>query len=321
MVFDKFYVIPVVFGVVIALIFVLIHNKKLKSGKKKFPNTGTRNSGNSIGIKNQLSLTSADKNIEDRLLENDFGVDVTSKIVRKLNETQLNIEEVLISFLDVEQKSKSSSSRNPHTIMFVGVNGVGKTTTLGKIAYKYASEGKSSIIAASDTYRAAAAEQLQIWKKRANSVNSPNAVDVVASDETKKDPATVAFVATQKAISSKSDCLLIDTAGRMHNNKNLMDELKKVQKVIEKQKDVDEIYLVVDGSQGQTAVKQAIEFNKYVDITGVCVTKLDGTAKGGVVFAIVNELNVPIKYIGLGEGADDLQEFDAKTFVKLLLGE
>ncbi|MBR2884122.1 MAG: signal recognition particle-docking protein FtsY [Clostridia bacterium] len=203
----------------------------------------------------------------------------------------------------------------PTVILVIGVNGVGKTTTIGKLASKLKKEGKSVILAAADTFRAAAADQLEIWADR-------NDVSLIRLSEG-ADPATVIFDACNAAKSRNADVCICDTAGRLHNKKNLMDELGKIYRVIERElpNANKEILLVLDATTGQNAVNQAEEFNKVAKISGIVLTKLDGTAKGGIVVNIAKMLSVPVKFIGVGEGIDDLQEFDAEAFAKALFSE
>ncbi len=204
------------------------------------------------------------------------------------------------------------AGRKPHVIMIVGVNGVGKTTTIGKLAYNYRTAGKSVIIAAADTFRAAANEQLDIWAKRAE-------VDIVRQAQG-ADPAAVAFDAVQSAVRRNADVVIIDTAGRLHTKVNLMEELKKIRRVVQKvlSDAPHEVLLVLDASTGQNAIQQARQFGSAVGVTGLVLTKLDGTAKGGVVIAIGHDLHLPVRFIGIGERIDDLQPFDPKAFVDAL---
>lgn len=203
-------------------------------------------------------------------------------------------------------------AHKPHVIMVVGVNGVGKTTTIGKLAHNYKTAGKSVIIAAADTFRAAANEQLAIWAKRAH-------VEIIQQQHG-ADPAAVAFDALRSAVAQQADLMIIDTAGRLHTKVNLMEELKKIRRVLEKivPDAPHEVLLVLDASTGQNAIQQARQFTAAVAITGLVLTKLDGTAKGGVVLGICNELSIPVKFIGVGEQIDDLQPFDRRAFVEAL---
>ncbi|KAF0184527.1 MAG: fused signal recognition particle receptor [Nitrospirae bacterium] len=200
----------------------------------------------------------------------------------------------------------------PYVILMAGVNGVGKTTTIGKLAQRYVDEGKSVVLAAGDTFRAAAVEQLEIWAQRTGAA--------IIRHQAGSDPAAVAFDAVEAAKSRNADLVIIDTAGRLHNKTQLMDELKKINRVIKKSipDAPHDILLVVDGTTGQNALRQAQVFNEVVGLTGIVLTKLDGTAKGGIVFAIYKELGIPIKLIGIGEKADDLRDFSANDFVKAL---
>ncbi|RIY17443.1 signal recognition particle-docking protein FtsY, partial [Bifidobacteriaceae bacterium WP012] len=197
-------------------------------------------------------------------------------------------------------------------IMMVGVNGTGKTTTAGKLARLFVAQKQSVMMAAADTFRAAAADQLETW---ASEVNVP----VVRADKDGADPASVAFTAAQKAKENKTDVLIIDTAGRLQNKANLMDELGKIRRVVEKTMPVDEVLLVLDATTGQNGMAQAKIFAEAIGITGVVLTKLDGSAKGGIVVAVQKELGVPVKLVGLGEGPDDLIQFDPQSFVEGLL--
>jgi fused signal recognition particle receptor len=205
--------------------------------------------------------------------------------------------------------------KKPLVILMVGVNGVGKTTTIGKLATKWKDDGKKVVLGAGDTFRAAAVQQLEIWGKRVGA-------EVVKGKEG-ADPGAVAFEATKKSVDDKADVLLVDTAGRLHTKVNLMDEIKKVKRTINKAFEgaPHETLLVVDATTGQNALTQAAMFKEALELTGIILTKLDGTAKGGVVLAVCDELKVPVKYIGLGERADDLREFVAADFVEALFGK
>jgi fused signal recognition particle receptor len=196
-------------------------------------------------------------------------------------------------------------------VLVVGVNGTGKTTTVGRLARVLVADGKSVVLGAADTFRAAAADQLQTWGERVgvNTVRGPEGGD----------PASVGFESVQKGITDGTDAVLIDTAGRLHTKAGLMDELGKVKRVVEKQAPVTEVLLVIDATTGQNGLAQARVFAEVVDVTGIVLTKLDGTAKGGIVIAVQRELGVPVKFVGLGEGADDLAPFDAEEFVDALL--
>ena len=206
----------------------------------------------------------------------------------------------------------TAAEGDPAVVLVVGVNGTGKTTTVGKLARVLVAEGKSVLLAAADTFRAAATEQLSTWGERVgvHTVRGPEGGD----------PASVAFDAVSAAVETEADVLLVDTAGRLHTKTGLMDELGKVKRVIEKKVPVDEVLLVLDATTGQNGMTQAKVFGEVVDVTGVVLTKLDGTAKGGIVISVQRELGVPVKLVGLGEGADDLAPFDPEVFVDALLG-
>lgn len=269
--------------------------------------------------------------IEEALISSDMGVDTTLQIIDNLEERvekdkYLSMEELvgmlreeIAGLLDVdkEQTCVSSSlpfdfSHKPYVILVVGVNGVGKTTTIGKLAAKLKAEGKNVVLGAADTFRAAAVEQLQIWADRAG-------VSIV-KQEMGSDPASVAYDTVSSAVAKGADVVIIDTAGRLHNRVNLMNELTKIRNVIRKviPDAPHEVMLVLDGSTGQNAYHQAQEFSKATDVTSLALTKLDGSAKGGVVIGIVDQLQIPIKFIGIGEGIDDLKVFDKKEFVASL---
>ena len=263
--------------------------------------------------------------LEEQLLIADIGVPTTSKIIKNLTEhasrKELQDAELLYQQLKVEmadilepvaQPLKIDSTKKPYVILMVGVNGVGKTTTIGKLARKFQAEGKSVMLAAGDTFRAAAVEQLQVWGER-------NHIPVVAQS-TGSDSASVIFDAMQSAAARNIDILIADTAGRLQNKNNLMDELKKIVRVMKKYDETapHEIMLMLDAGTGQNAISQAKLFNEAVGLTGISLTKLDGTAKGGVIFAIADQFKLPIRYIGVGEKIEDLREFNAKEFIEAL---
>jgi fused signal recognition particle receptor len=263
--------------------------------------------------------------IEEILLSSDIGFDTTERIIesvkRNLKSEKDRSGEMVIEVVKKELTNVMSSSKlngkdiskiKPYIILIVGVNGVGKTTTIGKLANNYKKIGKKVIVGAADTFRAAANEQLEIWAQRAS-------VDIIQSSKG-SDPSAVVFETIKKSIDGNYDIVLIDTAGRLHNKINLMTELDKIRRVIKKllPDAPHETLLIVDGNTGQNAIVQADEFSKVTDITGLIITKLDGTAKGGVVFQIVSRQNVPVKFIGIGEGIDDLIEFDSKSFVEAI---
>ena len=269
--------------------------------------------------------------IEEALVASDMGVDTTLKIVDSLEERvgrdkYMSMDELVDllrdeigKLLDVEGESAPSEpfdlGKKPLVVMIVGVNGVGKTTTIGKLASRYKSMGKKVIVGAADTFRAAAVDQLVIWAERAG-------VDIVKQGMG-ADPASVAFDTVKSAVAKDADVVLIDTAGRLHNRVDLMNELTKIRNVMRKviPDAPHEVMLVLDASTGQNAFQQAKEFSRATDITSLAVTKLDGTAKGGVVIGIVDQLKVPVKFIGIGEGVDDLKVFDKKEFVNSLFSK
>ena len=263
--------------------------------------------------------------LEEQLLIADIGVPTTSKIIKNLTEhashKELQDAELLYQQLKAEmadilepvaQPLVIDTTKKPYVILMVGVNGVGKTTTIGKLARKFQAEGKSVMLAAGDTFRAAAVEQLQVWGER-------NHIPVVAQS-TGSDSASVIFDAMQSAAARNIDILIADTAGRLQNENNLMDELKKIVRVMKKYDETapHEIMLTLDAGTGQNAVSQAKLFNEAVGLTGISLTKLDGTAKGGVIFAIADQFKLPIRYIGVGEKIEDLREFNAKEFIEAL---
>lgn len=212
-----------------------------------------------------------------------------------------------------EQTAPAEQARPLHVIIMVGVNGTGKTTTAGKLGRLFVAEGRHVVLAAADTFRAAAADQLATWAAQSG-------IEVVRSDKDGADPASVAYDAAQKALNDKADVLIVDTAGRLQNKRNLMDELGKIRRVIEKLTPVQEVLLVLDATTGQNGMTQAEVFAEAIGITGVVLTKLDGSAKGGIVISVQNKLGVPVKLVGLGEGPDDLAVFDPAGFVDGILG-
>ncbi len=282
-----------------------------------------------------LSVLSRDKldeeaweEIEEALLSADVGVGATTEIVDRLRtrskvlgtqsqgELRALLADELVAALQPDLDRTLHTARHnghPSVLLVVGVNGTGKTTTCGKLARVLVADGRSVLLGAADTFRAAAADQLQTWGARvgAETVRGPEAGD----------PASVAFDAVRHGARRGVDTVLIDTAGRLHTKVGLMDELGKVKRVVEKQGPVDETLLVLDATTGQNGLTQARVFTEVVDVTGIVLTKLDGTAKGGIVISVQRELGVPVKLVGLGEGADDLAPFDAEQFVDALLGE
>lgn len=258
--------------------------------------------------------------LEEALITSDIGVDTTLDVIEKLkakikekkikdpSEVMPCLKEVLSEIL----KEEKNEEEYPKIVLVIGVNGVGKTTSIGKIAHRYKENNKKVILAAADTFRAAAIDQLQVWSNRVG-------VDIVNHQEG-ADPGAVVFDAIQAAKARNADVLICDTAGRLHNKKNLMDELGKINRIIEREfgtKNVETL-LVLDGTTGQNAVQQAKQFKEVCNINGIILTKLDGTAKGGIVISIKNSLKIPVRYIGVGEGMEDLQEFNPEAFVEAL---
>lgn len=270
-------------------------------------------------------------NLEDALISSDVGVKTTIEIIDRIearvardkfmtqNELQQMLKEEIVALLrenkpDQPAEFDAEFSHKPHVVLVVGVNGVGKTTTIGKLAHLYKSAGKKVLLGAADTFRAAAVDQLVIWSERAG-------VPIIQQGQN-ADPAAVAFDTVTSAKTKGADIVFVDTAGRLHNKKSLMDELGKIKRVMGKVTEgaPHEILLILDASTGQNAMQQAKAFTDVVNVTGLVLTKLDGTAKGGIVIGISNELNVPVKYIGVGEQIEDLQVFDRELFVNALFG-
>jgi fused signal recognition particle receptor len=266
--------------------------------------------------------------IEEVLITADVGVTPARQIVEDLRtrvkvegtrtpaEARAMLREELLSQVGPDMDRVLRTQRHqgmPAVILIVGVNGTGKTTTVGKLARALIGDGDSVVLGAADTFRAAAADQLQTWGDRVGAVT-------VRSDREGADPASVAFDAVNTGIETEADVVLIDTAGRLHTKTGLMDELGKIKRVIEKRTSVDEVLLVLDATTGQNGLRQARVFAEVVDVTGIVLTKLDGTAKGGIVIAVQRELGVPVKLVTLGEGPDDLAPFDPETFVDAILG-
>lgn len=262
--------------------------------------------------------------LEEVLIMSDIGVDTSFSIIQQLREkikkeniteeieVRKALKQIMQEILDVEKPELNLSSK-PSVILVVGVNGVGKTTSIGKIANRLKKDGKKVVLAAADTFRAAAVEQLEIWAKRAD-------VDIVKKEEG-ADPAAVVFDAINYAKQKNTDVLICDTAGRLHNKQYLMDELSKINKVIEKELPdaAKEVLLVLDGTTGQNAIMQVKAFKETVDLTGLVLTKLDGTAKGGVVLGIVQENKIPVKFIGVGEKIDDMEVFNSQEFLDAII--
>ncbi|GAA1229763.1 signal recognition particle-docking protein FtsY [Oryzihumus leptocrescens] len=289
------------------------------------------NSAMGQGLLSLLSRGGLDEqaweDVEDTLLTSDLGVEATNELVDSLR-TRVKVEGAtdeatvrewlradLLTLVDPSMDREVASSRvdgRPAVVMVVGVNGTGKTTTVGKLARVLVAEDKDVVLGAADTFRAAAADQLQTWGERVG-------VPTIRSDREGADPAAVAFDAVKGAAEAEADVVLIDTAGRLHNKVGLMDELGKVKRVIEKQSPIDEVLLVLDATTGQNGLRQAEVFSEVVNVTGIVLTKLDGTAKGGIVVAVQRKLGVPVKLVGLGEGPDDLAPFDPEAFVDALI--
>ena len=277
------------------------------------------------------SLLIGKKKIDDELLEDleillissDIGIQTTDKIIesvrKKASRKELKDSDSIYELIKIELESLlvkdnllEPNSDKTYVILVVGINGAGKTTTIGKLAKLFQSEGKSVMLAAGDTFRAAAVEQLQVWGERNN-------IPVIAQ-KTGADAASVVYDAYQSAIAKDIDILIADTAGRLHTQDNLMQELEKIKRVLKKHNEnaPHETLLVIDGGSGQNAIQQANEFHKSINLSGLAVTKLDGTAKGGVLFAISDSLNLPIRFIGIGEAIDDLKPFHARDFIDAL---
>jgi len=265
--------------------------------------------------------------VEDTLIASDLGVEATTELVDSLrlkvkvdgatDEATVRgwLRDDLLALVQPDMDRRIASSRvgdRPAVILVVGVNGTGKTTTVGKLARVLVAEDREVLLGAADTFRAAAADQLETWGARVG-------VATVRSDKDGADPAAVAFDAVKAGIDEEVDVVIIDTAGRLHNKVGLMDELSKVKRVIEKQSEIDEVLLVLDATTGQNGLQQAKVFSEAVDVTGIVLTKLDGTAKGGIVVAVQRQLGVPVKLVGLGEGPDDLAPFDPEAFVDAIV--
>lgn len=262
--------------------------------------------------------------LEEALIMSDVGIDTSTKIIDNLRirakkekietdeDLKVALRDEMKKMIDIENESLDLSKK-PAVILVVGVNGVGKTTSIGKIANRLKKDGNKVVIAAADTFRAAATEQIEIWAKRAD-------CELVKRDEG-SDPASVVYDAIKRVKEENADVLICDTAGRLHNKKNLMDELKKIQKVIDKElpDSSKEVLLVIDGTTGQNAISQVKAFKEVTHITGLVLTKLDGTAKGGVVVGIISENQIPVKFIGVGEQIDDMEVFNSDDFLKAII--
>lgn len=302
--------------------------ESLDQGLQKTKESFLSKIGRAIAGKSTVDAEVLD-NLEEALVAADVGVDTTVRIIAKieervakdkyLNTSELNkilqaeVAELLVEAPDSGFKDFDvPAGKKPYVIMVVGVNGVGKTTTIGKLAYNYKKAGKSVMLGAADTFRAAAVDQLTIWSER---VGVP-----IVKQQMGSDPAAVAFDTVQSGVSKEVDVIIIDTAGRLHNKLHLMDELSKIKRVMNKviPDAPHEVMLVLDGSTGQNALEQARQFTAATEVTSLAITKLDGTAKGGVVLAIANQFKIPVKYIGIGEKMEDLQVFDKIEFVDSL---
>ena len=318
--------------------FKFFSTKEKKKEQQQHLNDGLEKTR--TGFFNKLSKAIAGKstvddevldNLEETLMASDVGVDTTLDIVERIQErvkrdkyvktSELNFilrDEIAQMLQDVTTPTVPeflSSDKKPYVIMVVGVNGVGKTTTIGKLAYMYKQEGLKVVLGAADTFRAAAIEQLETWANRVG-------VDLV-KQKMGSDPASVAYDTISHAIAQNADVVIIDTAGRLHNKVGLMNELSKIKNVMKKQLDYapNDVKLVLDGSTGQNAFEQAKQFSIATEISSLAITKLDGTARGGVVVGISHKMKIPVKYIGVGEGIEDLQVFDKKLFVETLFNK
>ncbi|OFE13195.1 signal recognition particle-docking protein FtsY [Pseudohongiella acticola] len=300
---------------------------RLKQGLSRTRGNLTEGLGSLLGGRKTIDADLLD-DIEMQLLTADLGIEATDRVIAsltaKVKRKQLNDGDALMAQLQVELRElltpctaplEIPRETKPYVLLVVGVNGVGKTTTIGKLARRFQQENRKVMLAAGDTFRAAAVEQLQTWGER-------NQVPVIAQ-ASGSDSASVIFDAYQAAKARGIDVLIADTAGRLHNKANLMQELEKIVRVLKKQDDQlpHEVMLVLDATTGQNALSQAKSFNDAVNVTGLCLTKLDGTAKGGMVFAIANAMQLPIRFIGIGEQAEDLRPFDASQFVSALFDE
>ncbi|MDI6401900.1 signal recognition particle-docking protein FtsY [Balneolaceae bacterium ANBcel3] len=312
---------------------------KLGFGKKEKLHDGLEKTRSGFLEKMGKALVGKDKvddevldDLEEVLITSDVGVKTTLEVIRRiearvakdkyLNSKELQgiLQEEIAQLLKENDEERPAAfdaklTHKPHIILVVGVNGVGKTTTIGKLAHLYKLAGKNVMLGAGDTFRAGAVEQLKIWSERAG-------VPIIQQGQG-ADPAAVAFDTVSSAKSREADVVLVDTAGRLHNRKALMDELAKIKRVMGKVVDQapHEVLLVLDASTGQNAMQQAKAFSEVVDVTGLALTKLDGTAKGGIVIAISNEISVPVKYIGIGEKIEDLHVFDRNSFVEALFSK
>ena len=298
--------------------------EKLKKGLKATKSVWNEGFNKAFNLNTTIDDDLIDE-IEEILLLSDVGVDTTNILIKNLKKTVSEqqvkdppeikniLKNEILKLIDYQENQDINLNKNLHVVLVVGVNGTGKTTSIGKLANFFKNQNKKVIISASDTFRAGAIDQLSIWA---------NKLDIsLVSNGMGSDPASVAYTAVEKSIKEKADVLLIDTAGRLHNNQNLMMELSKIQRVIKKvvADAPHEVLLVLDGSTGQNAFIQAEQFSKVTDINGLIVTKLDGTSKGGAIIGISSKMRVPIKYIGVGEAADDLIPFVPEQYLDMLL--
>mgnify|MGYP001491583700 FL=1 len=297
---------------------------KLKKGLKATKSVWNEGFNKAFNLNTTIDDDLIDE-IEEILLLSDVGVDTTNILIKNLKKTVSEqqvknppeikniLKNEMLKLIDYHENQNINLNKNLHVVLVVGVNGTGKTTSIGKLANFFKNQNKKVIISASDTFRAGAIDQLSIWA---------NKLDIsLVSNGMGSDPASVAYTAVEKSIKEKADVLLIDTAGRLHNNQNLMMELSKIQRVIKKvvADAPHEVLLVLDGSTGQNAFIQAEQFSKVTDINGLIVTKLDGTSKGGAIIGISSKMKIPIRYIGVGEAADDLIPFVPEQYLDLLL--
>lgn len=303
---------------------------KLKEGLTKTRDSLIQKVANIVSSRSKIDEELLEE-IEESLILGDVGVSTTTKIMldlksrirrEKIESTEVLMQiikdEISSLFIDVQDGEKNyelPGDKKPYVILVVGVNGVGKTTTVGKLAYNFKNKGYNVIIGAADTFRAAANEQLEVWADRAQ-------VKII-QQKSGADPSAVAFDTLKSAQSQNADVVIIDTAGRLHTKVNLMEELKKIKRVMQKVIDYapNDVLLVLDATTGQNAIQQAKIFGEATGLTGLILTKLDGTAKGGVILAIANELKIPVKFIGVGEKIDDLQPFDKNSFVDVLFSK
>lgn len=295
--------------------------EKLKSGLSKTRDTLTDKVNDMLNLAVTIDEDLYEE-LEEILITSDIGVetsiDIISRLKVKIREKKINDPELIRPCLKeiikelMEEQEPKSNNMFPKVILVIGVNGVGKTTSIGKLALKYKNDGKKVVLAAADTFRAAAIDQLEVWSSRAR-------VDIIKHKEG-SDPAAVVYDAIQASKARKADILICDTAGRLHNKKNLMDELSKINRIIDREfsEAEKETLLVLDSTTGQNAIIQAKQFMEASPLDGIILTKLDGTAKGGVVISIKRELKIPVRYIGVGEAIDDLQEFNAEAFAEAL---